>query len=153
MSKKKAHIILILADIFALLVFWWGYHKISQVFVSVANSADAVSFINRAGIPFVCIAMPMIHLLGIYDYFWPNFLAKRTALVNRSVIILGIVLFAIAFFISSYMKTYVEQAGYQYCRGASGVSALFRTLVYTKDPDVCSRLTNEKRKRLHLPSK
>lgn len=151
MSKKQALILFFFFDLFALCVFWIGYDEIKQVFAGVAHSVDVIKFSNRVGVPFIMIALPVVHVLGLYDYFRPGSLAKKTALINRLVIIIGIVLFAIVIYISTHVKTYVEQADYLYCRGASSASALFKTLVYTKDSEVCDRLTEDKRRRMNLP--
>lgn len=153
MNKKKGLILFSFFDLFVLFGLWLAYDEINQVFTGIANSVDAVSFNNRIGFFIVGIGLPLVHFFGIIIFFWPKLLAKRTSLVNRLLIVLGAVLLASGFFISAYMQTYVERAGYQYCRGASGVSALSKTIVYTKDPEVCSRLTDEKIKKMHLSPK
>jgi hypothetical protein len=53
----------------------------------------------------------------------------------------------VSFMISSWMKSHAENSGYIYCRNVSGVSALARTLVYTKSMDICEELVASKQKR------
>lgn len=145
MSKSTAHIILILANIIAVLVFWWGCHQINNVFEDIALSADSVSFSNRIGFAFIGIVMPFAQILALCEHFWPEYLQKRNRLINQITIISGIVLLSSAALFSGYMQYHVEKIGYQYCRGASGVSALLKTLVYSKDSEVCNQLVEEKR--------
>ncbi len=151
MSKRNAHIILIIADIIALLVFWWGYSQIRVVFEDIALSADAVSFTNRIGFAFVGIVMPFAQVLALSEHFWPSYIHMRRKIISRIIIVSGIALFASAILISVYMQKHVEKAGYQYCRNASGVSALSKTLVYTKNSNICQQLTAKKRAKLGLP--
>jgi hypothetical protein len=146
MSKKKAHVLLILLDIFSISGLWMGYDLINQVVVNITHAADSVEFNNRIG--FLCfgVALPITHLFLIYEYFWPKVVKKKTILFNWSFFILLIVLFASGFFISSRVRTYVERAGYMRCPQADHRLSFSTGLVYTKDAAICSRLIEEKRK-------
>jgi hypothetical protein len=146
MSKPKAHIFLILFDIFSIIGLWAGYNLINQVVIDIAHSADSVEFNNRAGFFCFGVLMPMVHLFAIYEYFWAKTVKKKMALFNWSAFILLIVLFASGFFISFRMQTYVERAGYLYCPQANHSMSFSTYLVYTKDDAICSRLAAEKRK-------
>lgn len=146
MSKKKALILFILFDILAMLVFWIGYNEINQVITNIAHSADSVEFNHRVGFFFIGVLVPMAHLLGICEYFWPKVVKKRTVLFNWSALILLIVLFASGFFISARVRTYVERAGYLHCSQADNSMTFSVYLVYTKNDIVCSQLIEEKRK-------
>ena len=153
MNKKLALIVFTFFDALALLIVWLGYSQINQVMIDISNSADTVSYINRTGIPFIGVAVPIFHLIVAFEYFYPGVLQKRASLMNRLTIIFGIVLFVVAISISISFNRYVENSGYQYCSGASGVSALFKTLVYTKDAEICRNVTTERRAALGLPPK
>lgn len=146
MSKKKAHLFIILFDILAILIFWIGYDEINQVLVNIANSADSVEFNNKVGLFLIGVGIPIIHLFAIYEYFWPKVVEKRMALLNWSALILLIVLFASAFFISARVQTYVEQAGYRHCRPADHEMSFTTYLIYTKNEAICIQLIEEKRK-------
>jgi hypothetical protein len=146
MSKRKAHFFMILFDLLALSIFWLGYDEINHVVIDIAHSADSVEFNNRVGFFFIGVLMPMAHLFAIYEYFWPKSVKKRMALFNWSAVILLIVLFASAFFISARLGTYVEQAGYLYCHPADKSMTFCTYLVYTKNEATCRRLVEEKRK-------
>lgn len=146
MSKKKAHFVILFIDLLALLIFWTGYHEINQVVVDIAHSADSVEFNNKVGLYFVGVGIPTVHLFAIYEYFWPQVVKKRMAWFNLSGIILLIVLFASAFFISVRVRTYVERAGYLHCRTADHDMSFSTYLNYTKNETTCSQLIEEKRK-------
>ncbi len=146
MSKKKAHILMILFDILAMLIFWMGYDIVHRIVAGIANSADSIEFNNRVGFLFLGVAFPITHLVAIYEYCWPKVVERKTALFNYLFFILLIVLFASAFFISARVRTYVEYAGYQRCPQADHQLSFSTGLVYTKDDTVCSRLIEEKRK-------
>ena len=145
MSKRKAHIFMILFDILALSIFWLGYDEINHVVINIAHSADSVEFNNRVGFFFIGILMPTVHLFAIYEHLFPKSVEKRMALFNWSALILLIVLFASAFFISARLRTYVERAGYLYCHPADKSMTFCTYLVYTKDAAICRRLVEEKR--------
>lgn len=146
MSKKKAHFAILLIDLLALLIFWIGYNEINQVVIDIAHSADSVEFNNKVGLYFVGVGIPIVHLFTIYEYFWPKIVKRRMAWFNLSGIILLIVLFASAFFISVRVRTYVERAGYLHCRPADHDMSFSTYLNYTKNDDTCSQLIEEKRK-------
>jgi hypothetical protein len=77
MSKRKAHLILILFDMLAILVSWVGYSEISQVVGGIAHSAESVEFNNRVGFFFIGVVVPMAHLLALYEYLWPKVVEKK----------------------------------------------------------------------------
>ena len=146
MSKKKAHMVLILLDVFSIGCLWAGYRLISQVVIDIANSANAIEINNRVGFFCFGLLMPMVHLFAIFEYFYPKTVEKRMALFNWSAFILLIVLFASSFFMSARMQTYVERAGYLRCPQADRQLSFSSGLVYTKDDAACRRLVEEKRK-------
>lgn len=145
MSKKKALILLVFFDLLALLALWLGYDVIGNVVAGVANSADVVGFNNRVGFLVFAVACPITHIYAICDYlFFHDFLARKTAWVNAAFIILGVVLFASALFISAYMQTYVERAGYLHCAKVDKRLTFSKHLVYSQNYETCSRLVVEK---------
>ena len=146
MSKKKAHIILILFDIFSIGCLWAGYKLINQVVIEITHSANAIEFNNRIGFFCFGVLMPIVHLFAIYEYFYPKTVEKKIALFNWSALILLIVLFASGFFISARMQTYAERKGYLRCPQADRQLSFSTGLVYTKDAAICRRLVEEKRK-------
>jgi len=152
MSKKTAHIGLLFVDVFAFFAIWLGYYQIHQVVIGISSSSDAVSFLNQVGLLFPMLSIPVFHIFALVEYFKPSLVAKKQHLINRAIIIFIIVLLVIGFFISAYIKNYVERAGYDYCRDASSISALFETSVYAKDAEACRRYIIERRERLGLPS-
>jgi hypothetical protein len=140
MNKKQS---LILFSIFELL-FLAGililYHEFGRIIQETNNQVDMIKFGNRISFLIVGIVIPIVHLIGIVEYFWPGYIKKNKHLLNLSLIAIGIALLVAGFSGSVWMKSKVENAGYVYCRNASGVSALARTLVYTKDMEICEEL-------------
>jgi hypothetical protein len=151
MSKTKAHILFIFGDLLGFFLLWSGYVDISKIVQDSSNLIEAISFSNRIGFFIFGIGILLIHVYLICESLRPKFFRKRIRWVDFVFIIFGIVLFAGAIFISIFMQHYVEKAGYQYCRGASGVSALAKELVYTLDEETCRQLTAERREMLSLP--
>jgi hypothetical protein len=129
-----------------MLIFWMGCDIVHGIVTGIANSADSIEFNNRVGFLFLGIALPITHLLAIYEHFWPKVIEKKAILFNWSIFILLIVLFASGFFISSRVRTYIERAGYMRCPQADHRLSFSTGLVYTKDAAICSRLIEEKRK-------
>jgi hypothetical protein len=146
MSKRKAHLILILFDMLAILVCWIGYNEISQVVGDIAHSADSVEFNNRVGFFFIGVVVPIAHLLALYEYLWPKVLEKKKALINSSAFILFIIISVCCFSISIGVKVYVERAAYLHCPRADSSMTFCTYLVYTRDDATCSRRVEEKRK-------
>jgi hypothetical protein len=146
-SKKKALFVFTVFDLFALLALWLGYNEINKVITGVANFADTVSLNNRIGFFSFGIGIPIGHVLLICDYlFLHRVFAKKPAWGNGAYIIFGVVLFASAIFISAYMRTYVERAGYLHCPKADDRMTFTTYLMYTKNYDICSQLAAEKKK-------
>jgi hypothetical protein len=146
MTQKLALVILTLVSILGIFVVWMGFHQVSQVFLDISNSADHTKFQNRIGFAFSGILLPMGHLLGLLDYIRPLGLHNREALVNRIVIILAVIFLGGGILFSTGLQDYVSRSGYQYCSGASSIG-VFKTLVYTKDGQVCTRLAEERKMR------
>ncbi len=149
MSKRMAHVVLVLVDILALFAIWLGYDEIRRVFIGIVNSADIISFNNRTGFLFVAIIVPITHSFAVcHHYWWQKALKKKATLVNWSFIVLGLVVFASAFLISTHIQTYVEKAGYQHCPKGDDRMTFSTYLVYTKDAAICRQLTVENKKEI-----
>ncbi len=127
-------------------MLWIGYQDIKDVLIEINNQADIIRFSSRAGFFIVAIGPPPIHLLAVVDYFWPNIPKKHSHIVNKGVIVVVVVLLAAGFVGSSWIKSQAENTGYVYCRNASGISALAKSLVYTKDMKICEDLVASKKK-------
>lgn len=146
MNKKLAHTIFLIGDFLFIWILWIGFNDFKHVLSEIANRADTIEFNSRSGFFIVCIGLPLIHLLSVIDYVFPGFPKKFHRLVNIGLIFFVIALLSTGFVSSSWLRFQVENASYFYCRNASGVSALARTLVYTKNMGVCETLVNDKRK-------
>lgn len=112
----------------------------------IKNYTDIIRFGNRAGFFILGLFLPPAHLLIAIENFWPNVIYKYRRLLNQGIVVILIALLGAGIIGSSWIKSQVENAGYVYCREASGISALFRSLVYTKDMAICEDLVTAKYK-------
>lgn len=144
MKKRTAHIILCLGDIFCFFGLWLGYDMFQHIFLEIVNQADVIRFSSRFGFFVFGAGLPIIHAFIIFEHFRPAVIHKHRRLINQGTIIMVIAFFITGFIGSSWIKTQVENAGYYYCRQASSVSALYRTLVYTRNVAVCEELVAAK---------
>lgn len=147
MSKKQAHIILFFGDLLALGAIIILYHELSQIILETSNQVEMIRFGNRTGFLILGVGALLIHPLVIVEYFWPEYIKKNNMILSIGLIAVAITLLAAGFIGSMWMTSKVESAGYVYCRKASGASALAKTLVYTKNIDICEELVETKRKR------
>jgi hypothetical protein len=140
MNKKRAHIIVVLADLFCLAMIWMGVDDLQQINMKISNHVDVISYGNRIGYFVVGIGGPLIHLLIILEHSLPNIVHKAKGIMNYIIIVLVAALLSTGFIICSQIETKLENAGYVYCRNASGISALAKTVVYTKSIKSCNDL-------------
>jgi uncharacterized Tic20 family protein len=145
-NKKLALIILLFGNLLGAVILWIGYHALSKFFFDVDNQAEVIEFSSRFG--FFIVGLPIIGilLLVIIEYYFPALIRKHLKALNIGGIVGLIIFLSSGFFISSWMRSHAENAGYIYCRNASGVSALARALVYTKNMDICEELVASKQK-------
>jgi hypothetical protein len=147
MSKKTALALFTLFDLMGIAILWIGYDSIKEYFYGIDHQVEIIRFSSREGFFTVGILILVAHMLGFIEYFFPELITKNLKVANIGAIITLIILLSSGFYISSWMKSNVENAGYTYCRNASGISALSRTLVYTKNMEICEELAETKRKR------
>ncbi len=145
MDKKTSHAILLLLDLFCLWALWIFYKEFQRISMEIFNQVDMISFSNRIGFTIVAVGFLPIHIFTVVDNARPNLFKKYIPIVNKSVIVLVAGLLAAGFISTSWLKSQVENAGYVYCRNASGVSALAKSLVYTKDMKICEDLVKSKK--------
>ena len=147
MNKRLAHSILFFGDLLSFGALWVYYLEFQRIMMEIANQADMIRFSNRLGFFIFGLLLPPLHCLSIVDRFWPDFHKKYDRLVNRTVMVALIILFAGGFFGSSWIQSKVENAGYLYCRQASGISTLAKSLVFTKNKGICEEMVTERLKR------
>ena len=145
-NKKFAITFLLVINLFCLWVFWIGLSDIKEIIALVQRRADVIRVSSRAGFFVVVIGVPILCLLPVVEKIWTDFVKKHSKFINQIVIVGVVVLLAAGFLGSSWIRTRVKNAGYTYCRNASGISALARTLVYTKNNRICEELVEAKRK-------
>jgi hypothetical protein len=145
-NKKLGHIFFLFIDFFSFWLLWIGYNEIREIITGIHIQADIIRVGSRVGFYVVGIFMPITHIFIIVNSFFPVIEKKYSRLVNQGFIIALITLLAAGFLGSSSIRVNVENAGYTYCRNASGISALARTLVYTKNMDLCEELVESEKK-------
>ncbi len=146
MNKKLAHIFFFIFDFLSLIGLWYGYHEFQRILMEINQSAEVIKFSNREGFCILGIGIPMIHSLALADRMWPSLPKKYSGWVNMGLVITVIALFAAGIIGSKWITSQVEKAGYMYCREASGISALSRTVYYTKDTATCDAIVEAKYK-------
>lgn len=144
--NKQAHIIFLLCDLLGLWLLWFGYSEFQRIPLEISNQVDTIRFSNRIGFAVVGIGFYLLHLIFIVEKLWIDFVKKYIAAANISIVVLVSTLITGGIAGSYWIEAQVERAGYTYCRNASGLSALAKTLVYTKNMSICERLVEEERK-------
>jgi hypothetical protein len=139
MNKKLANVVAFFLDLLGIEGLWFGYQEFDRILMQVASQADRIIFSNRVGFYIICVGFPLIHLLGIIEHIWPDF-SKKYNLINRSLAIMAVGLLTAGIIGSAWITSQVKNAGYIYCRQASGVSALARSLVFTKEMKICEEM-------------
>lgn len=146
MNKTFAHTILLIGDIFCIWGLWIGYHSLIEVLSEINCQIDIINFGSRDGFFIAAAILPIAHMITIVEFFFPASIKKHLKILNISITIALVFFIISSFYISSWLKFKVENTGYVYCRNASGISALSRTLVYTKNFKICEELVEVKRK-------
>lgn len=144
-NKKFAITFLLAINLFCLWVFWIGLSDMKEIIALSQRRADVIHIGSRAGFFVVVIGVPILCLLPVVEKIWTDFVKKHSKFITQSVIVGVVTLLTAGFLGSSWIRTRVENAGYTYCRNASGISALARTLVYTKNMDICDELVESKK--------
>ncbi|MGD9216152.1 MAG: hypothetical protein PVJ84_15140, partial [Desulfobacteraceae bacterium] len=132
MNNKLWHWVIIFFDVLCIVFLWIGYDSIRETLIEINAQVDTIRIGSRDGFFIVGIGFPLLHLLNISGYFLPDFIKKYQKSLNYCVIGLVIALLIAGFAISSWLQSRAENSGYVHCRYVSGVSALAKTLVYTK---------------------
>lgn len=141
-ENKLRHLVLFLS--FRSVIHWWNlilFNEYNRIASDATLQVDMIKFGNRFSFLIVGAIIPMIHLWGIAEYFWPTFIKQNTRIISFALIACLFLLLSAGFAGSVWIKSKVEDEGYIYCGGASGVSALSRSLVYVKDIEICDELS------------
>jgi hypothetical protein len=144
MNKKLAHIILFVGNFFCIGIFWIGLRSFNHTLTEINLQPDSISFGSKNGFFIVPIIYVLIYLGIIIEHFRSALIEKYRIFLNYATAALLLLLIVGGFIGSSWIRSKVENAGYVYCRNASGISALERTLVYTKNTDICEELVETK---------
>lgn len=140
MNKMKSHIIAFFFDLICFAVIVFGYQAFIGTVDEIRGRMDVIQFNSRIGFFVVGLGFPLIHLFGIADHFWSSLFKQYSRIVNLGFIVLIIVLFVTGVTSSSWLESQVKNADYIYCRNVSGVSALAKNRVYTRDMEICEEL-------------
>jgi hypothetical protein len=124
-------------------MLWILYNDFKQTLMEIKNQVDIIRFGNRNGFFIMGIVFPLMHFLVIIEQLCPDFIKrieKYKKHVNYSIMGFIVAMLIAGFAISSWLQSRAESAGYVHCRYVSGVSALAKTLVYTKEARICEDL-------------
>ena len=147
MNRKLSHAIFLVGDIFFLGLLWLGHQGFNMALTNISKQAEIVEFNSRAGFFIVCIGLPLIHLLVYIENLFPPLSKKVHKIVNLGLVFFVAALLSAGFLASFWLQYRAENAGYIYCRNVSGVSALAKNLIYTKDMEICEALVAAKHER------
>jgi hypothetical protein len=145
MNNNLRYLVIIFFDVLCIVFLWIGYDSIRETLIEINAQVDTIRIGSRDGFFIVGIGFPLLHLLNISGYFLPDFIKKYQKSLNYCVIGLVIALLIAGFAISSWLQSRAENSGYVHCRYVSGVSALAKTLVYTKGVQICEDLETKAR--------
>lgn len=148
MSNTTRHVGLLIFDLICIVMLWIFFNNFKQTLAEINSHVDILKFGNRDGFFVVGIGIPLLHLLIAIEQMFPDFINKIQRYkkqVNAGVMGFVIALLIAGFVISSWLQTRAENAGYVHCRYISGVSALAKTLVYTKNVELCEELSAKAR--------
>lgn len=138
-SRKVAHIALVVFDLFAIGGIFIGHQWLSEIFVEVNSKAEIIEFEKYTGYVFLGIVMPVLHICGIFETLRPKpALAYRT-IIEKAFIVFSIILFASCIALMNWVPYKLEKEGYVYCQTAS-VRVASRIMIYTIDDEVCQEL-------------
>jgi hypothetical protein len=143
MNNKLRHVVIFLFDLLSIAVLWIGYDKIQQTLMDLNNQVEIIRFGNRDGFFVAGTIVPLMHLLIALEQLYPDFIKKIEKYkkpVNQCIMVFVVAVLIAGFAISSWLQSRAENAGYVHCRYVSGVSALAKTLVYTKEAQICEDL-------------
>jgi hypothetical protein len=144
--NMQAHLVLIICDIFAVWGLWLGYNSLHEIQSGIAAQVDTIRYGNRIGFAIVGVAFPLFHILFMVEKLWTDFIKKYSSIANIGIVILLSTLILGGIAGSHWVKSHVENAGYIYCWRASGSGAVSKTLVYTKDMEICEKLVEDDRR-------
>lgn len=145
MNKKLAHIIIFIMDLLSFLGLWYTYHEVQYILTEITNHADLIEFTNNFFLMIVAVMVPIAHMTAVIEHFNAQLIQTYNRFLNYCVIFLTVTLFIVGISGSVWIRSHVEGAGYVYCRNASGISALARNLVYTKNMTICEELVEKKK--------
>jgi hypothetical protein len=143
MNNKLRHVVIFLFDLLSIGVLWIGFDKIQQTLMELNNQVEIIRFGSRDGFFVAGTIVPLMHLLISIEQLCPDFIKKIEKYkksVNYSIMGFVVAMLIAGFAISSWLQSRAEYAGYVHCRYVSGVSALAKTLVYTKEVQICEDL-------------
>ncbi len=144
MNKKIAHCIFFLLDILCLFIFLFFYNEIRQVLLDIRNQAEMVTIWSKEGFFIFAIALPIIHITVIIEYFNFEIIKKHAQSIGYGFIAMLILMFVSAFVTSSLIKAKAENAGYINCRELEWSGTYSVSYTYTRNQEICERLVTEK---------
>ena len=146
MSKKQAHIIIFLVDLFCIAIIWLFYNETRQLFSDMHNQADKVIVGSKEGFFIFAIVAPILHFVTIIEHFWFEFIKKHIRLISWGVFAMLILLFISAITISGLIKIKVENAGYVNCKELEWSGAYSVSYTYTRNQAICKQLVAQENK-------
>ena len=137
MNKKRSLILFSIFDLLFIGGMFILFYEFSRITSDLNQQVAMIKFGNRFTYLVVGAVIPMLHIWGIAEYFWPTVIKKNKRIISCSLIAVLLMLLSAGFAGSVWIKSKVRNDGYVYCSAASGVSALAKSIVYTRDIGIC----------------
>lgn len=132
MSKKSAHLILLVVDLAALFACYYVFNVYSDIISQINNQVEIIDVQKPLGMYALLIVVPVIHALGFVKI--PE---NRLKLANISMVVFFIVLTVFSWIFDVKLEDKIEDAGYYYCSTLSESMTVSEFRTYLKDEDTC----------------
>jgi hypothetical protein len=140
MTKLQGHIVVGIFDIAAIAFLYWLYISHVNITTALAHQADIISFNDRIYFLGAAFLIPLVHLFAVFEAAKPELLTNRVKTI-ASYLLIGILAFflILPFVVSHRIESMLAERNYYYCDEASFHGTISNTLVYVKDPQLCSK--------------
>ena len=104
MSKKQSLMWFTLFDLMAIGGLFIFFYEVNRIWSDASSQVDMIKFGNRFSFLIVGITLPIIHFIGLVEYYWPLFINKNKRILNYGLILVGVLLLFAGFSTSHWIK-------------------------------------------------
>jgi hypothetical protein len=140
MTKLQGHIVVGIFDIAAIGFLYWLYVSHVELTNALANQANIVSFNNRIYFLGAAVLIPLVHVIAVLEAIKPQVLTKRIKTgINYFLVGTLVIFLVLPFVLTHRIESMLAKRSYYYCDEASFHGTVSNTLVYVKNPQMCSK--------------